>query len=1220
MESSQEETETKLESLIENFDLKQRVLIRESLLEVAELHWKEAKNELEGVSTEEKLKRDERSPEFLAFKIEFMRGKAKVKCLLEEMKSVQDEGKLESQRWKMRLGENIQKAEFILQEMKSMLEEGLRTPGLEMQLEEQIAKSELLLEEMELVGGERIEKGIGEEQFPVVKNVKDPVLNLQLKEHIVKVESLLGNVKIVQEESKIESPMLGIQLMQATEELQFLLKEMQLAQISGNVECSGVEIVVEYIMKLNLLLDGTDWEKEKDRMRSLRVEIDELPRGMTIIFEKSGRRKIHHELPILSDLSNIIHLLLKMKSERKGEELGPRVELEQKEKEEPATKSKSLQEIMKSVQESNIKSPALGMQLKKCIVELDGELKKKKLEIVKEKLKFRELKIKLYSYMVELDPLLEKIKLEEDEEGKRFRALKMELNEDITKLELVREETVLEERHVAELKEFIAKAKKINLVREESTMESLMLQLKESTVELKSLLEKMELMGSSVDCERYIVKLKFLLGGIEFKQKEQALHSKALEIQLEERIVKIEMLVKELESARDVNILELKEHLGIVKSLLEATKLERDEGKLEFPALEVQVKKHIMQIRKPWKIELFEEALALEKQIKERIIELKSLQEKNELAQFIGKLYMYESLKMELNRHAMKLKSLLDETEYEKVRSSPALKLQYHMQESESLLKEIASEPHVGILQPLVWKMVLERNSAKGKSLLAEDIKLKQKKFSTLKIELKRHIAELESQLLKMKLEQEEEGLASEALELEFVEHIVKSELLLEEIELISDPDILMSTVSKIQFGEHLEKLKFRLATMKLGREERKLLSARLEKKLKEHIMNLNSVLMQMKSQRKELEMKSSALDVKLEEHIVNLEDLLEETKVKPEKEKLEPSPKKIRLEQEGKVALSIVERSSLTSLIAFRPLIVIGGRGQDGQSLRSVEGYIFLEERWIALPAMNIPRSFMSSVVVDNEIIVSGGDTGDAITDTIEVLNLAETPLQWRMSPAKLPVPLSAHQTVVYRGNLIVIGGHDFNEGKNSDTIYEVLLTPPYTSRFLRFMFIPVAWHGAELVGDEVFIFGGGRSHSVTTSNVFVYNLVRNTLNERQSLPRALKGMATVRQEQSVAVIGGLDLNDQELDNVFMYDTNSEERRSLPQMSEERGGCSAAISFAFDTGGFTDALFVLGSVRSVSTVEGFSFGSHRWIDMSPTREARGFCSMVIAPIELPLE
>ena len=1201
MESSQEEAEAKLESLIENFDLKQHVLILEFLLEVAELQWKKTKYELEDVQTEWILKGDEKSPEYLASKIELMRDKAKVECLLEQMKSVQDEGKLESEKWKMRLSENIEKAEFILQEMKSMLEKRLGASGLEMQLEEQIAKSELLLEEMILVGVLLEEEVFGERSIDVA--VKSPLLKMQLNKQIVKVESLLENMKFVHEESKED-----------TVELKFLLREMKLALESGKVKSSSLTSSLEsYVVKLKLLLDATELEKEKEGLGCQMLEIELLEE---LIKEGFVLMKYVKRLPIIDWeerhlVERILSILREMKSEHKGEGLKPQVLeviLEQKEKEEHATTSKPPQEKMRLVQEesnikspmqeeSNIKSPTLGMQLKECIVELDGVLKIGKLKSVRKKLKFRKLKTQLHRHIVELEPLLEKTKLEEKEEGKRFGALKMELNEDMAQLELLLEETELEERHVAEIKRFTAKTNKINLIREESTMESFTLQLEERKVEFQSLLNEMKAVcffqdRYKMDMRREMMKLEFLLEGIMFKQNEQGLQSQGLKIQLV-----LELLMKEIESTRDVKILGLKGHLEKVKFLLRTIKLEREEEKLEFPALKMQLKESTVQIesqRKLWKMECLYEK-ALEKQLHERIEELKSLQEKIELAQMMENLKC-RLLEMELNRHMMELRSAPQVSILSF--SSIERELENHTQNSKWLLEKMESERDAGILQPLVWKIILDGYSAK-------------RMYHKLKIEFKQHMAKVESLLLEMKLEQEEEGPGFKALKIALEEYIVKLELLLKERELICDVDILKSPESKIRLDEHLGKVKSRLATIKLGFPE-----------LKEHIVHLKSVLKEMKSEWTEAIKSSgaSAVDVELKEDIVNLDALLAAAKLEPKKERLEASPKKIRLEQEGgKVGSLIEERPSPTSLMALRPLIVIGGRGQEGQSLRSVEGYIFHENRWIAFPAMNIPRSFASSVVVGNEIVVSGGDTGPAITDTIEVLNLAEAPLQWRMSPARLPVPLSAHQTVVYKERLIVIGGHDGNEGRNSDTIYEILLAAPYTSRILLFMPIPVAWHGAELMGDAIFIFGGGRSHSVTTSNVFVYNLVRNTLNERQSLPRALKGMATVRQEQSVAVVGGLDSNDQELNEVFMYDTRSGGRRSLPQMSEERGGCTAAISIIFDTSGFTDALFVLGSMRSLNTVEGYSFGSHRWIDMPPTSEAREFCSMVIAPIELPL-
>ena len=143
-----------------------------------------------------------------------------------------------------------------------------------------------------------------------------------------------------------------------------------------------------------------------------------------------------------------------------------------------------------------------------------------------------------------------------------------------------------------------------------------------------------------------------------------------------------------------------------------------------------------------------------------------------------------------------------------------------------------------------------------------------------------------------------------------------------------------------------------------------------------------------------------------------------------------------------------------------------------------------------------------MSFVVVGQEVIVSGGDTGDGITNTNEVLNFAETPLQWKMSPARLPVPLSAHQTVVYRRKLIVIGGHDGNEGRNSDKIYEVLLAPPYTTTTLSLLPQPRAWRRVELVNDKVFILVGGRNPGVPTDDVLIYSLSENRCCALNNLP----------------------------------------------------------------------------------------------------------------------
>ena len=210
----------------------------------------------------------------------------------------------------------------------------------------------------------------------------------------------------------------------------------------------------------------------------------------------------------------------------------------------------------------------------------------------------------------------------------------------------------------------------------------------------------------------------------------------------------------------DVKILGLKRHLEEVKFLLGAIELEREEEKLEFPALKMQLKAITVQTesqRKSWKMErLYEKAL--EKQLHERIEELKSLQEKIELAQMMENLKC-RPLEMELNRHMMKLRS----APLVSILSFPSIEmeLENRTQYSKWLLEEMESKRDVGILQPLVWKIILEGYLAK-------------RKYHKLKIEFKQHMAKLESLLLEIKLEQEQEGPGSQALKIALEEHIVK--------------------------------------------------------------------------------------------------------------------------------------------------------------------------------------------------------------------------------------------------------------------------------------------------------------------------------------------------------------------------------------------------------------------------------------------------------------
>ena len=309
---------------------------------------------------------------------------------------------------------------------------------------------------------------------------------------------------------------------------------------------------------------------------------------------------------------------------------------------------------------------------------------------------------------------------------------------------------------------------------------------------------------------------------------------------------------------------------------------------------------------------------------------------------------------------------------------------------------------------------------------------------------------------------------------------------------------------------------------------------------------------------------------------------------------------------------------------IQNKHMIVIGGRGEDDETLRSVEGYNCVERRWVNYPIMKTERSLMSSVVVGKKILVSGGDTGPFAINDIESFAPAEPHAEWKfLSPSK-SVPFSAHQMVLYRGKLIIIRGYDHHERRNSDEIYEVCLKSHRRNRVLAIMEKPVAWHGAELVGNEIFIFVGENHCCVPTDAVLAYNLATNTFRRAAPLPRAMLGMATVKIGNGrVLIVGGFDRNLLELKEFFVYNThpNVDEGEvvcNITEMNEIIGDCSATTISSPDN---HPILVVLGSASSPKTVEGYDFVKRTWFPMPPTAEERKYCSVVsTCPTEIPIE
>ena len=226
--------------------------------------------------------------------------------------------------------------------------------------------------------------------------------------------------------------------------------------------------------------------------------------------------------------------------------------------------------------------------------------------------------------------------------------------------------------------------------------------------------------------------------------------------------------------------------------------------------------------------------------------------------------------------------------------------------------------------------------------------------------------------------------------------------------------------------------------------------------------------------------------------------------------------------------------------------------------------------------------------------------------------MKIDEQPLKWTESPAKLPLKCEGHKTAVYQNSLIHIGGYNDTEGKCSDAITEVLLTPPYRKKLL--CRIPQArkHHSVETFNDKILILGG-RSSSLASSaldSVFVYDVNKNTLKAMPSLPHAVWGMATVHWRDKVVVIGGSDKDKKVLSDVLMYDSKTGESNVLPSMLHKRRGCSAII-----TG---NVIVVMGGWNEkdkyLSSVECFTLGGNSWEELPPMIEPRKCATTVVIP------
>ena len=283
--------------------------------------------------------------------------------------------------------------------------------------------------------------------------------------------------------------------------------------------------------------------------------------------------------------------------------------------------------------------------------------------------------------------------------------------------------------------------------------------------------------------------------------------------------------------------------------------------------------------------------------------------------------------------------------------------------------------------------------------------------------------------------------------------------------------------------------------------------------------------------------------------------------------------------------------------------IIVAGGWNQRGK-LNSVEMFSLGNRTWTQLQPMIKQRTGASSVVYNNQLFVIGGRE----SKTMEKLSLNAVHVDqfqpWENIHTELPGWLYRHCTVIYNGRLIVIGGCDEDKLAYSNSITEISLVPPYTSKQIATMPNSRCSHGVAIFGDKILIVGGGTSMFIisTLRSVVMYDITKNEFQELAPLPYPVRGMATVKwSDDNVMIMGGLDSGNQTLNKVLMYNIKTHKSHELPNMKYKRKGCVAAV--------VRDTVIVMGGRdergNDLKSVEGFRFDRNSWEELPQMHEAR---------------
>jgi hypothetical protein len=269
-----------------------------------------------------------------------------------------------------------------------------------------------------------------------------------------------------------------------------------------------------------------------------------------------------------------------------------------------------------------------------------------------------------------------------------------------------------------------------------------------------------------------------------------------------------------------------------------------------------------------------------------------------------------------------------------------------------------------------------------------------------------------------------------------------------------------------------------------------------------------------------------------------------------------------------------------------------VGGCADDGQ-LASVERYDVLSGAWREAAPMREARRNFGLCELEGELYVTGGTNDDG-----EVLASVERydPNQdtWSAAPA-MPCSRYGHRACAVGDAMYLLGGVEHTMAAGSYVLSSVLRFDSRTQTWSEVAEMPAQckYAGMCVVGNTIYIFGGGNAVNVMAPTTYRYRTETNTWAILTPMPVADCGQGVCVVDGLIYVMGGNSSDNVALSSVHRFDPVANSWSEMAPM------CVPRTSFgAFVLGGSIHVVGGWDGQRKVTSMERYCVASDRWSEV----------------------